>query len=194
MSEDATQQLQTLKAALSSELATAEHVLWSGQPDPRRVLRVTSPVLLFFVPWTMFALGWEVVALLMVRSVFTANESHTPWPIAVAFAVFGLPFVGIGIVMMRKPFVAARQARHMLHAVTAKRVITLCLDGAKRDIKSIALSAISQIEKKDHGSTGSLKLHVGTRRDSDGDTVAVTEDWVGISNATGAEQAIRANQ
>jgi hypothetical protein len=161
-------------------------------PESARTLRVTSPIFLFAMPWTLFACFWEAIALWICAHVFTGNSSNTPWGIAVIFPLFGIPFVWIGIQLMRKPFSAAARAKNTLHAVTSQRLITLFSNGATHEVTSHAPTAISGVTLKDHGTgLGSLTIGLGTTRDSDGDTTRITDDWIGVPNARTADQAIR---
>jgi hypothetical protein len=192
MMEDVTLHQQQLKAKLSAGLGSSEQLLWSGMPDSGRTLRVSSPIFLFALPWTLFVCCWEIMALWMVAHVFTGNSSRTPWGIAVVFALFGIPFVWVGLWLMRKPFVAAARARNTLHAVTSERLVTLFSNAATHEVTSHAPTAISGVTLKDHGNgVGSLTIGLGTSRDSDGDTTRITDDWIGIPNARAADQAIR---
>jgi hypothetical protein len=187
-----TNSLQQLKAELVNALATGERLVWAGMPSPSRTLKVTSPILFFGVPWLLFVTGWEIMALWMLAHVLTGNSSNTPWPIALVFSLFGFPFVGIGIWLVRKPFVEMCNARHRLHVVTNHRLITLTHEKDGQKLNSFPLSEITGTQLKHHADgTGSLQIQLGTVRDSDGDRVSKYEDWVGIADACGADQAVR---
>jgi hypothetical protein len=192
MINDELQYSQHLKAELVNALTIGERLVWAGMPSPARTLKVTSPILFFGIPWLLFVTGWEIMALWMVAHVFTDNSSNTPWIIPIVFSFFGLPFVGVGIWMVRKPFVEMRNAQHRLHVVTNQRLITLTLEKGGQKINSFPLSEVTGTQLKYHADgTGSLQIELGTVRDSDGDRVSKNEDWVGIADAHGADQALR---
>ena len=50
-------------AALRSELAPGEQLLWHASPDPRR-LKAAFAIWVFAVPWTVFSLVWTALATL----------------------------------------------------------------------------------------------------------------------------------
>jgi len=80
-----------LMIALERELQPGERVLWSG----KRLARVNTggfAIWLFAVPWTAFALFWTVMAATGADAL-----SDTVGPVGWAFALFGLPFVAVGL-------------------------------------------------------------------------------------------------
>jgi hypothetical protein len=190
MNDADTLHLQGLKKQLANELSSGERLLWSGMPDAGRTLVATSPILLFGLPWIIGVAAWEIFALILVGHVFTGNSSNTPWPVAIFMAIFGIPFVMVGLWMVRKPFEAAAKARNTIHAVTDRRIITLFAKDLKREIDSQIVHTISGIKLSERGMLGSLQIQLGITKDSDGDTVKITQDWIGINNARGAEAAI----
>ena len=40
------------------ELAFGERILWLAQPNPRRLMLLALPILLFAIPWTAFSIFW----------------------------------------------------------------------------------------------------------------------------------------
>jgi hypothetical protein len=190
MNDADTLHLQGLKKQLANELSSGERLLWSGMPDAATTLRATTPILLFGVPWLLFILGWEGIALAMVFHVFMENSSNTPWFVPFIMMIFGIPFVAVGVFMVGQPFAAAKKARCTLHAVTDQRVITLFYDDPLRTIDSQFVHTITGMTLKEKASLGSLQIVFGTTKDSDGDTTKIIQDWIGVPNARGAKAAI----
>ena len=94
-----------------------EQIVWAGQPNATRAMRSTLPVLLFAVPWTAFALFWTAMAGGMAW--FRGDGASTSG----LFALFGLPFIAVGIGMLLSPYWAWRRAQKTLYAVTNQRAI-----------------------------------------------------------------------
>jgi hypothetical protein len=182
---------QSLSRKLTAELAAGERLLWSGQSDPGACRRASLGILFFAIPWLAFSLFWEAFALTMLIDASGANQSKTPWGVALFMALFGLPFVGIGLEMLAKPFRAARVARSSIHAITTSRVLTLINDARKYELTSRPATSITHVSVREQGKSGHLKIEFGTTRDSEGDRVVVSESWPGIPNAQQAAAAVR---
>lgn len=88
-----------------------ERLIWEGRPDVRAfVLRGAWYLVPFSLLWGGFALFWE----------FSVLRSGAP-PL---FALWGLPFVGIGIYMIiGRPLVARREAQRTVYALTDRRIL-----------------------------------------------------------------------
>lgn len=179
-----------LESSLRSELAPGERVIWSAQPDPRR-MRAVFAVWLFAIPWTLFSLGWTGIA----SSAFIAgylqdDPSFTWW--FVFFPLFGVPFIAVGGWMLYQPFKILNDAKHAIHAITDRRVMTLTV-GRSRLVRSVELAKlgpISRTEKAD--GWGNIAIETGSHRDSDGDRVTDRFELVGIANVAKVEQMLRA--
>ncbi len=147
-----------------------ESILWAARPDAFRTFLKLTPIWLFAVPWTAFALGWEYVALAALLGEGQPPEGHIrilSW----VFPLFGLPFVLVGLGMMSAPLWGWRRTRQTVHVLTDRRLAT-ARHGRSLDVTSIDIERIAsmqRIEKRDGG--GTLHLNMGSYRDSDGDTV-----------------------
>ena len=169
-----------LEAAVQRETA-GEAVRWTGRPGVLRAFAGASLIWLFAVPWTAFALFWELTvlgALLFGKSTPGAGSmGHTMgW----VMALFGLPFVLIGLGMMLALVGALRTARRTVHVLTSKRLMTIT-EGRIKRVKSVFPAQIRSIERKERpDGSGNLRLIVGTEKDSDGDTVTKAEDLIAV--------------
>lgn len=114
-----------LQQKLSLELKAGEQLQWVGQPELRAVRKAAMPLLLFFIPWTAFALFWTIAATGfqlpdLSRSIFY-----------LLFPLFGLPFIGVGIWGLSMPWRMAKMAQFTVYAITTQRIIILT-NGSKQ--------------------------------------------------------------
>lgn len=98
------------RALATDQLAPGEHLLWSGQSDPRKLFTGRDAFLVpFSLLWGGFAVFWEVGVV----------RDGAPW----FFALFGVPFVLIGLhIVFGRFIVKARRKRTEVYAVTDRRV------------------------------------------------------------------------
>lgn len=115
-------------------LLPKEEVLWCGQPNTKKLFNKQD---LYFVPfsifWCGFAIFWTVTA---------AMDGGL-------FAVFGIPFVLVGLyITVGRFFVKNRQKRNTIYLLTDKRVITI-VKGAngKENIKVADILSVANVSK-----------------------------------------------
>jgi hypothetical protein len=178
---------QPLRLTLERELAPGERLLWAAQPRGSRMWTGFG-LYLFAIPWTVFALFWEAMAL----SPWFAGDP--PRAIQAGFGIvmpiFGLPFVLIGLAMLYAPIHAMRKARDTVHALTDKRLLTL-VTGRKRKLKSAWVDRIGPIERQeDDAGWGSLKVQTHSRLDSEGDRLTEKFELTGIPDVARLEHLI----
>jgi hypothetical protein len=102
---------------IEQELSPGERLVWSGQPRGGIQLRAVDWFAIpFSIFWCGFAIFWETMAL-------TAT-AKTPGPVGIAFPLFGVPFVLIGLyLLLGRFFVDARVRGRTWYGVTNERVI-----------------------------------------------------------------------
>ena len=107
------------QAALQRYLLDGERLLWTGQPDPRRLFSAGDLFLIpFSLMWGGFALFWEATAI-----GFSSNASGGP---IVFFLLWGIPFVVAGQYFIWGRFIYKRWDRkRTIYAVTTRRVLVL---------------------------------------------------------------------
>lgn len=127
-----------LKQKLNAELDGDEAIVWLGQPRPGRLMRKGFVLWLFFIPWTAFALFWMAGA---AQFKWPALDEPATW-----FALFGLPFVAIGIIGLAAPLWIYHRARHSVHAITNRRALTISGVRTFR-IKAFTPAQITRIER-----------------------------------------------
>jgi hypothetical protein len=124
-----------------AQLESGERLLWWGKPDPKRGLLLTIPVVLFGIPWTAFSIFWMGAA-----SGLVFGDSRPGW--FSLFALFGLPFVLVGLGMLSAPYWAYRKAQQTIYALTSRRALII-ISGRATKVKSYAGSDIGTIERTD---------------------------------------------
>ena len=109
----------------------------------------------------------------------------------IVFPLFGLPFVAVGLGMMAAPIWAWWSARHTVHVVGEHRIATITA-GRRLKVKIWPTSAIQRTERTQRrDGSGTLKIVLGRRKDSDGDIVEETETLYGIADVADVERRIR---
>lgn len=179
------------RARLARELGRGEIVLWAAVPDWRSAIPAVLLKLVFALVVMGFVLTWEGLAFgFFWDAWFGANRSRTPPVFAAIFALFGLPFLLIGLAGLGAPVRTLREARSTLYAVTTKRVLVLVGQPGGRT-QSILPSGIRRIERRSAPVVGNLITLVhGVETDPEGDKVEST--WLyGVADAAGAEAALR---
>jgi hypothetical protein len=168
-----------------------ERILWAGRPSASRSFLVSLPIWLFAIPWTAFSLGWEWMAL-------GGWLSGKPPPsgiqliFGIVFPLFGLPFVLVGLGMMATPFLAWRWARRTVHVIGDNRLVTMTV-GRSLKVKTYQTASITRLERTERrNGSGTLKVIMGTHRDSDGDKTETTEVFYGIDEVAKVERLIGA--
>jgi hypothetical protein len=128
---------------VQAELNLNEHLLWVGQPRRGIVLRATDALMIpFSILWGGFAIFWEISAI---------RSGAPPF-----FALFGIPFVLVGVyIIFGRFFVDAWQRVNISYAVTNERIIIRSGRLLKR-VKSLNLRTLSDVsmeERRDGSGT-----------------------------------------
>lgn len=165
---------------LLAALDPGEVVLWSSRPDPNRMKSLYA-IWLFAVPWTLFSIGWTVLA----AAAWIANFDSSSAPVKAfgwLMSMFGVPFVAGGVWMLNRPRHHIRAAHTMVHALTTKRLLTAS-EGRTRVVESVDLDKLGPITCRERpDGWGSLAVETGSRRDAAGDQVTEYFELLGIAN------------
>ncbi len=172
-----TQLSRDVARALQKELEAGERIRWTAQPIPGRAPVASVSAVVFAIPWTAFAVFWTISA---------AQSS-------LLFALWGIPFIGVGISMLASPFVAYRNARHTVFVVTDRRVVTIEAKMRATSVRSFAPEYIKHLERRERpDGSGDLVLAKRMENDSDGNPREIEETLVALPNVREAEHCVRA--
>lgn len=143
-----------LAAVLEEKREPGEQLLWTGRPAPLRAVRGEWGLFVFAIPWTAFALFWETMVI-----GFGTKSTDAPPGVPWMMALFGLPFIAIGIGLLSAPFVAMAKARGTVYAVTNKRVLFLTRKGGKYETHSLVPQYVGDLRSTERGDgSGDLTL------------------------------------
>jgi hypothetical protein len=136
-----------LATRVEEELESGERLLWTGQPRPGRFFLQSLPAFLFGIPWTMFAVFWTLLA----SGMFFGQDAPGPegpggQESMGLFALFGVPFILIGLGLLSSPFWAHRKAKRTVYAITEKRAL-IFEGGMGTKVRSFAASALDSLER-----------------------------------------------
>ena len=120
-----------LNYELKQHLDSGEELLWTGQPKHGIVFRTAD---IFMIPfsllWCGFAIFWVIMA--SQGSIF--------------FAMFGIPFVIIGLIFVFGRFIIeAKQRENTVYGITKDRII-IKSGVFSKSIKSLNIRTLSDIE------------------------------------------------
>ncbi len=172
----------------SVELSSDETLLWTGSPEPSRMVRPTWGSCIFGVLWTAFtitiwALGFHSAHLSGIPSEWTWNAFFSQ--------LFPLVFVVIGLFMVLSPAITYWMALKTVYAITDQRLLVI-EQGIKRSTRSFERSAINVLESVERmDGSGDVTFSQSTYRDGDGDQQVRKEQFIGIPGARGVERLIR---
>jgi hypothetical protein len=138
-----------LQNLVEAELRPKERLVWVARPQPRFFTAASTGVLLFSIPWTMFAAIWTIGAALR-------GAGAVAW-----IPVIGVPFILAGVWMLFSPVWAYRKALRTVYAITGERAITI-EKGWGTTVCSYSPNDLEQ-------------THVRRHRDGSGDIIISTE-------------------
>ncbi len=136
---------------LRPHLKAGEALTWAGFPAKGRFSRGSWFFFAFGIPWTAFVLFWEG-GVLMSASGITR----------VVMAVFGLPFVAIGVFMLLAPFKAMRTGRDLVYGATPDRLLIVRTGGTPA-VRSYGPADLAEIRtQEDKGGLWDVYFAVDT--------------------------------
>jgi len=134
---------------IEGELEPGERLLWSGQPKQGLLLRSNDWFMIpFSLLWGGFAIFWELGVLGLVAT--------TGKPMSLVMALFGIPFVLVGLyLIVGRFFVDARIRARTYYGVTDQRAIIVS-GLLSRRVTSLPFKSMPQVtltERSDRSGT-----------------------------------------
>ena len=152
---------------IHKELKTSERVRWADQPNALKMAMPVFLIWLFAIPWTAFALFWEMIAIGISNAPNT--PSNTPSGFSIIFVLFGLPFVLFGFAMLLFPFFAYRESKRTYYVITNKRLIIIN-SGKYFEVQSFDYRFMTRLTRKERkDGFGDVTFIEKNYIDSDGD-------------------------
>ncbi len=173
------------EALARTVLVGREHLLWAGQPIPRRMMTAGFLVYPFALLWTGFSIFWVVGAYFATQS----NGAHEAGIMATLFPFFGVPFIIIGLVMLAAPFIAYNKAKKTVYGITDKRAFIK--QGKKTKSYPFAewKGKISSKERKDK--SGGVFFAKRLERTNKGRMIMRRKGFMHIENVKRVEERLR---
>jgi hypothetical protein len=169
-----------LASRLESELERGEKLVWVGQPRPSLHARATLPIFLFAVPWTVFSVGWLVMA--------TRGEGG----LGILFFIFGLPFVWIGLSMLSTPYRALRAARETVYAITDRGVVIIQGGPGKSTVRRYGPKNLHKMTRTENADgSGNLIIETEVTRSSRGRESTTEHGFIGIERVHEVDALVR---
>jgi hypothetical protein len=173
-----------------------ERMLWAARPDKRIASLLSFGIWIFAIPWTAFALFWIAFPISALLETYAGMNigapKGTPTLIMWVFAIFGVPFVLVGFGMLLAPFAAIRKGWRTLYVLTNKRLAVL-EGGRTVSVVTIRPDEIAGLSRKEGpDGRGTLIVHQGFERDSEGDRVEKKTEFGVISDVRKVEQMVAA--
>jgi len=167
---------------IPKELDPDEQVLWWAQPKLSRFARQALPAFLFAIPWTAFAVFWMCGAAGFQVPDFSEGRHF--------FALFGLPFVLVGLAMLSSPLWMMRKARRTVYVVTQSRAI-LFEGGWGTTIRSFGPEKLTEmIRRENRDGSGDLLFEQRARTDSEGGRSTTEVGFLGIEGVRDIEKVL----
>lgn len=177
---------QKLRKAVEKELEMGESIQWIEQPIARFFNASSVASVIFGIPWTSFALFWTYGALGFELPQFT--DGIQPQHL---FALFGVPFILIGFVMLTSPFWAWQAARETVYLITNRRAIAI-EGGWVTTIRSYLPHELGHIYRQEKADgTGNIVIIKREWTDSDGDRMTEEIGLMSVRNPRETERILK---
>lgn len=146
-----------LRDKVDNELKPGERVEWIGMPIPRYFTPASTSLFLFAIPWTAFAIFWMCGATGFQIPDFKDGGDY--------FALFGVPFVLIGLLMLSSPFQTYKKSFKTVYVITDRRAITFEGGWRSTTIRSYSPEKLGDTYRKE-------------MKDGSGDVIISRREWI----------------
>lgn len=176
-----------LRRKVETELQPGESIKWIEQPVPRFVTGASIVAVLFGIPWTSFALFWTWGALGFRLP--SLSDGFRP---EYLFALFGVPFILLGLGMLSSPWAVWEAARRTVYIVTDRRAIAIEGGWSVTTIRSYSPHELGYIFRRECADgTGDVIIIKRQWTDSDGDSMTEEIGFKGVRNPREMERILK---
>lgn len=167
-----------LRNLVDREIEEDERILWMDGPVPHYFNAHSISASLFAIPWTAFAIFWTFGAWGQAKNI--------------EFALFGVPFILIGLGMLCTPLWVYRNSLKSVYVITDQRAIIFDGGITKTTIRSYPPDQLQEVYRKEkRRGTGDVLLSSRRWRDSDGDQRMQELGFMNIANAKEVEGLVK---
>lgn len=167
-----------------------ERIAWIGQPDARRATLWSMLAWVIAMPWLWFSLRLQATGIGILIDALTEGRTKTPVGIAVVVALFGLPFIWVGLQMLAAPLWARRMANGTAYVISDRRLVTVRRRRGAVHVSTVEPSRIESVSRIGKGEPGSIRIVLGKTKDSDGDIVDLEQSLWLVKDAARVEALI----
>lgn len=158
-------------------LGPGEHLVWTGAPLPDKRIRLSDVgMMLFSLPFLLFGLG----ALAALVYGLISGQINTPSNalLAVLLFVFGIIFTVVGGVAGFGSWLHGRFAHRFVRYALSNRRAYVATTWWGRELQSYPIRPDALLEIH-HDRLDTVRLHIRTETDSDGDVQQIKLDFIG---------------
>lgn len=174
-----------LKNKINQELDPGEKIQWIDRPAPAFFTPKSTPLFLFGIPSTIFALFWVFGTSGFKLPDFSRGINGLP-----VMTLFGLPFILIGIGMLLSPLWAYFKSTGTIYLITNRRALII-ETGGSLTIQDYPPEKLQDIyHRETRNGKGDVILSVRTWEGKYGKTQAEEIGFLRISNPMEIEQML----
>jgi hypothetical protein len=177
-----------LRMALQGSLPAAERILWSAQPNQRRMARAFL-IWGYAVPWTLFS-GYCLTQFPFLFGQHIIAFDIITW----FFGLIPIAFSVLGIFLIAKPIVEVVDAKNTLNALTNRRIIRFTA-GEVETLEGYDIDKIGAVKRRQSSDGwGGLVFEVGTFLGANNRPVIDKFEMSGIPDVANFERLLREAQ
>lgn len=168
-----------------------ETLLWEGAPKPGvHGLGKFIGLAIFGLPFLVIGIGVCVTGLTMLFGGKSWNDAG----LGLFFAVFGIPFAGVGTVLVFGQFYAARQAHRKIRYALSTRCAYIAKSYWTRSIGCYPILRSTPTGLDKGRTADTVWFHVHSEKDSDGDHTTTRVSFDNIADGEAVFRLIRSIQ
>ena len=190
-----------LKQAIESEINADETILWAGRPNPDKMPKAGFYALYIFGTfWTLFSVFWVIAA--FMGAVYSSENIL----FSIFFPLFGVPFVIIGIFILKMPAWLKQDMLNTAYFITSKRAVIIKLSippeslvfitkyftSKNKTVMSFSKNELGSLKKVINADgSGNIVFKTEYSSDNDGGTYTKDVGFLWLDNAADVEKILK---